>query len=265
MKKQIITFSALACLAISGVSAPIAQTSEGQRSGEHGKPGGDAMRVLKQVDLSEQQKLDIKALIQQTREDNSVFAGEKQEIMLQMRELMNMPVWDAQTAGQLISSQMEQGKSIRLNRAETKHQIYNVLTNEQKVEMAAKAEQPDKNRGKQKGQKRKAKMQDRLLRALALTDDQQAQWRVMHTQTKALKEDFKAVMKAHHKHVKALVQTEVFNVKAWLALQEGFTSQLVAHSVLIAESKYNTKALLSDEQNQTFLKIKNKMKDKRRM
>jgi protein CpxP len=264
MKKQIITLSALACLTLSGISLAMAKPDQGHKGADNGKRGGDAMRVLKQLDLSEQQKLDIKAIMQETREDNSVFDGDKQEIMLQMRDLMNMPSWDAQTARQLISAQIEQGKDIQLNRAEARHQIYSLLTNEQKAELASKADKPKNKKGKQKGKKRAAKMKSRMAKALALTDEQQAQLKSIDAEAKAVKDSFKPVMKAHREQIKALVQADVFDADAWLALQTSFMPEFVEHRVLLAESKYNKKAVLTEEQSTKMENIRNKMKDKRR-
>mgnify|MGYP001139088209 CR=1 FL=1 len=267
--RPVIAISTAACIALASSSVAMAKPKPGER-------GDNFLHVVEKLDLSEQQKLSVKAIMQQTREDNSVFVGEKQEIKLQMRDLMTMPSWDAETAGQIISAQMEQGKGIELNRAEAKHQVYQLLNDEQKAKLGEMSEQralddenkargKDKARGENKARgKNHRKMQARLAKALSLSDDQKAEWKTLQQETRALKQSFAPVMHAHHEQVRAIVQAERFDASAWQAVQEAFAEQLIAHRVDMAEIKFNSMAILSDEQKQSFLAIMKKQADKRK-
>ena len=222
---------------------------------------GGPLHELRQLDLSDSQKLEVKAILKQSKEDNSVFAGERQEIMLQMRDLMNMPTWDEETARQIILAQMEQGRAIALNRAQAKHAVYQVLSVEQKEQLEAK--EPKNNR-KSKSKKREGKMHKRLAKALALTDEQKTQWKQLHEQSKNAKQAFKSTMREMREQTKALIQSENFDEQAWQAIQEQYSQAIVEHRVQLTALKYQTKSILSLEQEEKFAEIKNKMKEKRR-
>lgn len=251
------------CLTLSTVVS-----ADGNMRGHKKGQGMSFGKVLKALDveLSKEQKLEIRAIAQQTRENNSVYGGEKQEIRLQMRDLMNMPVWDAQFAREIISSQMENGQQLKLNQAQAKHAIYQVLSDEQKQALAENAEQKGKRKGenKGKGKKRQAKMEARLVKALSLTDEQQATWAQNKESGKVLKESFRSVMQDHRAQVKQVIQADSFDTDAFLALQDSFSETLLEHRVQMAEIKYASFAALTPEQKQKMEKIRNKMKEKRR-
>lgn len=267
MKKSIMTLATVFCFSTCLTLSTVASADGNMRGHKKGQ-GMSFGKVLKELDvaLSDEQKLEIKAIAQQTRENNSVYGVEKQEIKLQMRELMNMPAWDAQFAREIISSQMENAQPLVLNKAQAKHAMYQVLSDEQKQALAANAEQKGKRKGKNggKGKKRQAKMEARLVKALGLSDQQQASWEQNKASGKVLKESFRSVMQDHREQVKQVIQADNFDADTFLALQDGFSETLLEHRVQMAQIKYASLAVLTDDQKQKMKKIKNKMKEKRR-
>ena len=267
LKKQLLSISIIAGMALSGASMAIAK----QDAQGHFERPDNNMRIFKQLELTAQQKLDIKALMRKTKEDNSVYAGEKVEVKKQMQALMSMPAWDEQTARQTISALMQQSKEIQLNRAEAKHAIYQVLTDDQKEQLAEKMEKRQnkrelkaENNGERNGDKRKAKMQARIFKKLALSVEQQTQWQAIREQSKAERTDFAPFMQAHREQIKAILYADTFDTNAWQAAHDNFADEFLAHRVQMAEAKYNTMAMLSDEQKAKFKKMTNKMKEKGR-
>lgn len=257
MKKQLLTITTLAF--ISFTSMPVFA-----HFGQHENP----MRSFAKLNLSDEQKQEIKAIYKATRENNNVYAGEKKEFMIQMQDLMNMPSWDQATAENIIRSQLEQNQNIALNRAKARNQVYNLLSDEQKSALALKAEERankgrankgDTYKGKGKGRKMGAA---RLSRALTLSEAQIEQFKAIDADTKQQIMGLKEQSKAHHESMKAIIQSSTFDESAWFAHQSDALNDKVAIKLIKIKAHYDRAALLSDEQKQKFTKIMKIMKDK---
>ncbi len=271
MNKPIVTLIATACITLSSATIAFAKP---HHSDDFSK------RTLSQLDLSAQQKQDIKAVLKATREDNSVFAGERQEMRAQMQALMNMPVWDAATAESIIRAQITQGQSIALNRAKARNQVYNLLSDEQQTQLNEKASSQDSRKGKfKRDNDEKSRMKDidradvkqddwekktsRISKKLELTDAQEAQWKSIHKEAKKNAQAFRVNSKSHRETMKTIVQQAEFDEQAWLTAQASFKDELVAHRVAQAKVRYDSMSILTDEQREKMQKMSKRMKEKR--
>lgn len=255
MKKQLLTFATIACFSLT--LAPLAMAK--------GNEQDNPMRMFSKLNLSEQQRTDIKAIFKTSRQDNSVFAGEKAAFKNQMDDLMAMPSWDEATARSIISLQIEQGKMSALNRAKARHQAYNLLSDEQKSKLDEKSMQKDKR--EDKGKKRpnnKDKMNPkRMQKLLQLSDQQVAQIQAIDDSTKTQMMTYKTSSKAHRSTLQMIVQAPQFDEAAWLTLHDSAVNDMVNKRLVQTKAKYDKKALLTDEQQQKMQEIRNKMKEKR--
>lgn len=249
MKKQLAIMTTLACFAFASIPAAMAKPS-------HGNPKDD-LRILKQLDLSVQQKQDIKTLIQQSRADNKVVRSDTDSFKAQMDTLMNMPIWDETMAKQLISEQITQSQQIRLNRAKTKHQIFTLLTAEQQNALQEKMTNKDK-----KSRKGKKKMEKRMAKKLDLSDAQKEQLSIIKDETKSQLSDLKAAGETFKQAERALIQSEVFDEEAWLALDESSIENMLAHRLIKTKAKYQQEALLTAEQKAIAKKMREKGRQK---
>ncbi len=263
MNKPIVTLIAAACITLSISALAFAKSHHSD---------GFSMRTLSQLDLSAQQKQDIKAVFKATREDNSVFKGEKQEMRAQMQALMNMPAWDAATAESLIRTQITQGQSMALNRAKARNQVYNLLSDGQQAQLSEKASSQDSRKGKfKRDNDEKSRMKDidradlkqddwekktsRISKKLALTDVQEAQWKSIHKEAKKNAQAFRTDSKSQRETMKTIVQQAEFDEQAWLSAQASFNDKLVAHRVAQAKVRYDSMSILTDEQREKMQKM----------
>lgn len=263
MKKQLSTIIAIACFSLATIPAAIAMHDH--------KGGRGNMHILKELDLSSQQKQDIKTLMQQTRANNAVYAADREAFKTQMQTLMNMPTWDATLATQLIQQQISQKQQVELNRAKAKHAVYQLLTDEQQSELNAKmAEKADRkdNKGKQ-DKKRDGKKHagKRMERRLDLSDEQKEAMKSIREQTKQDLSAIKAESKGFKEAERTLIQAETFDESAWLELHAQYADNFAAQDLIKLKAKYQEFALLTDEQKEKMEKMREKMqrkmKDKR--
>ena len=267
MKKPILTIATLACITLVGVSGAFAKPQQ------HDNP----MRSLVKLKLSDQQKQDMRAIFKATRENNSVYAGEKKEIKTQMQDLMNMPSWDQANAELIIKSQVQQSQNIALNRAKARNQVYNLLTDAQKTNLAERESSKKAARAKHKhtndgegrlGKKLKRKGKAgkmnfaRLSKALQLSDAQIEQFKAIDANAKQQTLDLQEQGKAHHESMKGIVQSAIFDENAWLLAHSSAIDDMTAFRLIKTKARYDRASLLNADQKQIFTNIMKKMKDK---
>jgi protein CpxP len=265
MKKQLLTIATLAYFSF--VSTPVFA-----QLGPHENP----MRSFANLNLSDEQKQEMKAIFKATRENNNVYAGEKKEIRIQMQDLMNMPSWDQATAESIIRSQLEQSQNMALNRAKARNQVYNLLSDEQKISLAAKAEEKeeksanngqakngDTSRSRRKGKGKGRKMESaRLSRALVLSEAQIKQFKAIDVNAKQQIMGLKEQSKAHRESMKVIIQSSIFDESAWFANQSNAINDKVAFKLIKTKAHYDRASLLSDEQKEKLTKVMKMMKNK---
>ncbi len=258
MKKQMTTLVISLCLGLGAVSSVAADM---KRDIKH----------LKQLDLSQQQEQQIRAIVKQTREDNSVFKGEKQEIRLQMRDLMEMPAWDAAQAESIFNTQFELGQTAALNRAKAKNQIYNLLTQEQQDELsqkaAANADRRDNasNENKPRKKRRGGDLSlQKLKKALSLSDEQFDAIKAIRQEAKTEMQAYRDAMKSQKAALRSITQSDSFDEDAFLAQLASANDLKLAVRMIQSKARYDSLSLLNDEQKIKMKKIMKKMKEKRR-
>lgn len=248
MKKTILTIATLACFTLVGVATVHAKPER------HANP----MQMFSKLNLSDQQKQDMRDIFKTTRENNSVFDVEKTQTMKQIRDLMNMPTWDQASAETVIRAVIARSSDINLNRAVARNKVYNLLTEEQKATFADKGVKKG-NKSKRKGKHQKMNMK-RLTKALKLTNEQAEQFKTIQASTKAQMQNLKEQGKAHHETMKTIIQSSSFDENAWLAAHSDALDDMVAMKLIQTKARYDRISLLSVEQKQKFAKIMKKMK-----
>ncbi len=262
MKKQLLTITtlaALACFTLINIPAAIAKHWQQE----------NPMRMFSHLNISDQQEQEIRGIFTTTRENNSVFTGEKRVIKQQMEDLMTMPSWDEGAARSIIITQLELGRIIALNRAKARNQAFNLLDDEQKAALNDKAADRThkrterQNKGNNKGKRQGRKHIKRLHKALQLTDIQVAQIQAIDEATESQMQGVKEAGKAHRAEIRAITKAPSFDEDAWLALHDKAFNNMVAHKLFKTNAKYDKAAILSTEQKEKFKKIMKKMKGKR--
>ena len=258
MKNKINTILAIACFTLATIPAAMAK--------QHHNFSHSEMHIYKQLDLSKQQKQDIELLIQQTRANDQLMAGEKHAMQAQTKNLMSMPQWDEAAAKQIIMQQMEQAQESELNRAKTKHKVYLLLNDTQKVALNEKAQSTDgasNKRGKKGTNKKERKFEKRMAKKLDLSEQQIAQMKAIKAASMTQLDSIKSQQQAYRAAQRQLIQAQTFDETAWLALQQQHADTALTHKLIKTKARYDRFALLSDEQKIEMENMQNKMKEKK--
>jgi Spy/CpxP family protein refolding chaperone len=262
MKKQLLTITTLttfACLSIAYI--PVAMAKAG--------PQNNPMRVFNQLNLDDQQKQEMRSIFITTRENNGIFDAEKSAIKQQMEDLMSMPAWDEAMARSIINTQIEQGRSIALNRAKARNQAYNLLDETQKAALIEKAsnkanrQSKSAKEGKRKGKKNRKISMKRLSKALELSDSQVLAIQAIDDLTKSQLQSSKGSGEDHRSQRRAISQAPNFDEGAWLTLHDQSLDDVLARKLVNIKAKYDKVAVLSIEQKVKFDTIMKKIKGKR--
>ena len=104
---------------------------EGKQKGEKRRDRNQIKQMgFHKLDLSDQQKEQMKAIITAHTEKNKVLrAAHKAD----MKKLLDKPVFDKTKAAQLIAENEASRADKKLSKLEIKHEMYQLLTDEQKV------------------------------------------------------------------------------------------------------------------------------------
>jgi periplasmic protein CpxP/Spy len=96
----------------------------------HHKHGG--MGMLKQLDLSEAQQAQVKQIMDKQRAEMKAAMGDRRAHREEMKTIVEQDTFDAAKAERLIVQQQEQERATKLSMLRTQHEIYKLLTPEQR-------------------------------------------------------------------------------------------------------------------------------------
>jgi periplasmic protein CpxP/Spy len=96
----------------------------------HYKHGG--MGMLKQLDLSEAQQAQVKQIMDKQRAEMKAAMGDRRAHREEMKTIVEQDTFDAAKAERLIAQQQEQERATKLSMLRTQHEIYKLLTPEQR-------------------------------------------------------------------------------------------------------------------------------------
>ncbi|MEQ9108480.1 MAG: periplasmic heavy metal sensor [Limnobacter sp.] len=96
----------------------------------HQKHGG--MGMLKQLDLTQAQQAQVKQIMQKQRSDMKTAMSDRRAHREEMKSLVENDTFDAAKAERLIAEQQDQERAMKMSMLRTQHEIYKVLTPEQR-------------------------------------------------------------------------------------------------------------------------------------
>ncbi len=118
----------------------------------------------------------------------------------------------------------------------------------------------DSPRHHQRGSEHRMK---RMIKALALSEDQQVQIKEIRIEAKAQYGDLRDSMQQFRTEVKALVQAEIFDEQAFIALQGAYQPSFAQAGLAKAKTKHAIFNILTTEQKNEWSEIMAKRKEKR--
>lgn len=230
-----------------------------------------AKKMFKQLDLDAEQKQQIKQIVSTSKENAKLYIADRMSFKEQVDILMSKPSWDASLAQSIVSEAQSFALQRAVERARTKHQMFQVLTPEQQIKFnELRSAKIDGEKSAEKGNKKKGKrakkgnlLSKKMSKKLDLSDEQTQQIKQIKSESRqelvSLKEansDFRTAMKA-------IIQADSFDEQALINLFQSNQANLQAKRLIQMEARYNMLAVLTEAQRAKFDAIKAKRMAKR--
>ncbi|MFT4731062.1 MAG: protein CpxP [Gammaproteobacteria bacterium] len=247
MKKLLISLSVASLLSVNAYSIN-ARDRDQRNDNQHS--------LMASLSLTQQQKEDIKEIHLKTKQDLSIYRAEQKQFRDSMRVLMQSDIWDEVAITSAIEQKMELTLQSRLIRAKSKNKVFNRLTVEQQVQFIT-------SRHARKSQKRAHNPQkkiQRLVKALDLNSNQQAQLMVIMTGDKAQRTANKDQVRSVKVELASILHAKQFDDSAWLAVHTQNKQQKLNMAVNKAKSRFDIFSILTPEQRDKFDKLIKKPK-----
>lgn len=237
------------------------------KKGHHQKHDG-MRQILSELSLTDTQKQDIKQILKQNREDRDVFSADGKSLQTDLRSLVQSSEWDQEAVESAITLRQTLMQEKALQRATSKHQVWNLLTETQQAEFVAQLEAHKAKRdAKDSDRKGKGKRKGKMLKRLNLTDAQLASLEAIKTAEKQSSEAIKTKLQNYKQAEQSLIQSPEFSAETWQALNTEYQSDFVDMALLKTKSKHDIWNVMTPEQQTKMLekleKFKNKKKGKK--
>lgn len=249
-RKSIFAISLAAAFAVAPVFTASAKVMH---------PGDNAFHLLKQLDLSAEQRQDIRSLMQQGRADMHVYKDDMRQFKAAMREQIQRDSWDAAQVVALMEEREALTQQVALQRALKKHQVWQLLDDEQQAEFQVLVQNRSEDKKRDNPMKR--------LKRLGLDDSQHEQAAAIFELAKQNSRNAHDTLKTLRQAERQLIQADSFDTDAW---QDVFEAQANAKQTVALErahARHQVWNLLTDEQKAKAEKLADQhhraMKDKR--
>jgi Spy/CpxP family protein refolding chaperone len=158
-RNTIITAIAAAAATIALLSGPVAAWNQGdqngyrnhpssmqgpgkhQRPGRHGQHDRGILAAVQQLDLSDEQRQQIAALMEEKREDRMDQRNERQADRSQLHALISAESLEPDAVAAYAEERAQATKERIIERVETGRKIYQLLTPEQRLELESMRQQ----------------------------------------------------------------------------------------------------------------------------
>ncbi|WP_158966817.1 Spy/CpxP family protein refolding chaperone [Paraglaciecola sp. L3A3] len=245
------------------VCLSLALSSQVLAKPERGHERHKMAKVFSQLSLTNAQKQDIKQIFKQSRADRQATGPEAQPLRQDIASLVHATEWDQEAVETLLGQQQNEMLEAGLKRAENRHAVLSILTDEQKAQLTAMKE-AHKDKGEHKGKrapkgKNKGKSEKRFKRGLSA--EQTAAIESIKSQSKESAEVLKEKLKAFKQAERSLITSAEFDAESWTSLRQEYQHDFLAMSVLQAKTKHDMWNVLTPEQQskmQRMMKRKHK-------
>ncbi|MFT5277140.1 MAG: protein CpxP [Glaciecola sp.] len=250
MKKLLVSLSIASLLSVSSYAI---------NAKERDHHGAQDRMAMKSLNLSAQQKQDIKQIRKETMQDLSVYKGERKQFRESMRDLMVSEIWNEAAVRAAIDEQMTAQLQSKLIKAKSKNKVFNQFNEQQKSQFIAKRWDKEKGKGDRKSKGAEKKVQ-RLTKVLALSVEQQAQLTAMMETNKTLRQANREQASSLRTQLANIVQAPDFDENTWLAIHSDNKQQKLDMTVTKAKARFDMLSVLNEEQREKFAKVMSKSK-----
>lgn len=229
----------LAPLAVS-ISLAFASTSFAG-SDHHGHKKNELRQILKQLDLSQTQAQDVRQLMQQGHEDQSVYRLDMREIRSQLTSLVQNTEWDQQAVEAVLLRRLGLFAQMGWQKANKRKQVWQLLTPQQQFEFVQFIEQEDNRKGKQQES-------FKFLQNFDLSDQQTAEIEKIRANFENITAGFKAQHQEFRRAQQTLIMSDSLDAINWQALETKYQGDILAMAIAKAQSRHNVWNVLNTEQ-----------------
>jgi|TARA_R110002124_G_scaffold7573_5_gene43113 Spy/CpxP family protein refolding chaperone len=264
----------------------LAQPSASAKPPEH-KAQISLRHFLKQVDLTDSQRQDVRLLMQQNRATKDTYQPDQESTREVVRNLIQTDEWHETDISSALEAELHLQAQLMWLNIQTQHQIWLTLNEAQKAQILTELnitseeayienaldenahnelKQQNEEHRQGKHEMHQEQRQKKLIAALNLSDEQQA---LLVSQRAAEKADREA-HKPAHQTLKAefigLITAENLGEPDWIALQAQTQTSQFEHAFTRAKNQYTFWNSLSSEQQHTLQEIitKQQREQKRR-
>lgn len=251
--KSLITTTLLASsLGFIAVNAN-AQEFEGSRN-----QGQQIKRLLRGLDLSVEQRQDIKQIIRETRQEAKLFREDIKLAKQEVKHIVQQPDFDEQAALSAIAASSDVKAQLGQQRAETKHSIWLLLTEEQQQQWQERIE----NKRQREPREFNADRQVRFFERLEFTDAQIEQATEIRQQAAESRQALNSSRQAFKQAEFDLITADEFSPEAWQALHAQYVDDFNQGQLITLQTRNQMFNLMTEEQRQKAQRLK-KRKGKR--
>jgi protein CpxP len=221
----------------------------------HGRSNHIMAKVFSQLSLTDIQKQDIKQIFKQAREDHNATGSDFKTVKQHLATHVHSSVWDQAAVEAVLLQNQTQMAQAGLQRAQNKHAVLNLLTDEQRTKFshltangvgAERGEKLRQHKAKAKGKR------DRKGEKLGLSAEQTAAMASLKNKNKNSAAPLIERLKAFKQAERALITSTEFTPENWLLLNEKYKDDFLAMAVLKAKGKHDMWNVLTVEQQETL-------------
>lgn len=234
-------------LAISSVA--IANPDQRPDSHQH----NPIRQILSQLDLSTEQRQDVKQLLRQSRADTNLIAADLQSVKSDLHRLIHTTDWNQAAVETALLQNQQTLASLGHQKASTMHQIWLLLSDQQKAQFSQLVDSKDSRMGDRGDKKSRHKNLEpgqigapKLFESLDLSEDQRAA--IKSIRQKNLSSESNQALVNFREAERALIASGNFNDDSYQALQAEYQAAHLQHALAMAKTRHEIWNVLTPEQ-----------------
>jgi Spy/CpxP family protein refolding chaperone len=224
--------------------------------------GKHIKQMLRGLDLTAEQRQDIKQIVREARQEAKLYKEDIKLAKQETRDLVQQPDFDQQGAEGVITTNAVVKMQLAQKRAETRHEIWTLLTEEQQQKWQDRID----NRAEKEPREFNSERQAKFFERLDFTDAQIEQATQIREQARASTQELKSKRKAFKQAEFDIITADEFSVEAWQALHAQYADDFAQGQLIALETRNQMFNLMTEEQRQKAEKIRKRKgrKGKRR-
>lgn len=251
--KTIIAIAAIAAITAFGIQA-------------HERSDFPMRAMFKKLDLSEQQKQDVRTIMQQSKEDRKIYQQDLRDIEQQLKSLIRSTSWEQDKVTALLERKQMIRSETDLASATKRNAVWNALDPDQQQKLIAMSEKGSERKGKKekagdKKDKRHSPM--KMFKRLDLSEEQSAKIKALFEQQKASMKAQRETIKGFRDQTMSIVRSADFDQSAWTAVNQEMSSAHLQMAADMAYVRHQIWNILDAEQQAKMAKMDDKRKHRK--